>query len=348
VAVLNVLVVNAGSTSLKLSLVRDDDSASEVASLEDAPADVGAVGHRVVHGGERFTGPVPVDDQVVAQLAALDELAPLHNPPARAALAAARRALPDVPHVAVFDTGFHATLPEEASVYPLPARWRDGLGVRRFGFQGISAQWAAEQVPVPRLVVCHLGGGSSVTAVLDGRSVDTTMGFTPLDGLPMTTRSGSLDPGVLVHLLRHGATGVDELERALQSESGLLGLSGSTGHVHELEVAEDAGDDRAALALRVYARRIAQAVAAAAVALGGLDAIAFTGGAGERSARLRGRVCEHLRFLGVELDAAANAATEGGDVAAAGSSMRVAVVHAREDLVIARAVRKALAPTPSR
>jgi acetate kinase len=259
------------------------------------------------------------------------------------AIETARRAIPDRPHVAVFDTAFHATLPDEAATYPLPARWRLELGLHRFGFQGISAQWATERIDVPRLVVCHLGGGSSVTAVRNGRSVDTTMGLTPLEGLPMATRSGSVDPGLLLYLLRQGHAGVDELEHALQHESGLLGLSELSPHVHVLEEAETTGDERARLALAIYTRRIAQAVAAAAVALDGLDAIVFTAGAGERSPRLRARICERLGFLGVELDEEANQAT-GGDVeiAAPTSSVRVAVIASREDLVIARTVRRTL------
>ena len=219
-ATLNVLVVNAGSTSLKLALVGEDGSAQAVASLEEMPAGVDAVGHRVVHGGERFLEPVLIDEAVMAELEAVSELAPLHNAAALEAIEAARQALPDVPHVAVFDTAFHATLPEEAATYPVPVRWRREFGVRRYGFQGLSVQWASEQVPVPRLVVCHLGGGSSVTAVLDGRSVDTTMGFTPLDGLPMATRSGSIDPGLVLYLLRDGHTTVEELEHALAARVG--------------------------------------------------------------------------------------------------------------------------------
>ena len=343
-ALLNVLVVNAGSTSLKLALVDEDGMALTVASLEQAPAGVDAVGHRVVHGGDRFRDPVLIDENVLAELEAVSKLAPLHNPPSLKAIEAARHAFPDRPHVAVFDTAFHATLPEEAATYPLPARWRQELGLRRYGFQGISVQWAAERVPVPRLVVCHLGGGSSVTAVRNGHSVDTTMGFTPLEGLPMATRSGSVDPGLLLYLLRHGHASLDELEHALQYESGLLGLSELSAHVHELEAAEAVGDERARLALAIYARRIAQAVAAAAVAADGLDAIVFTAGAGERSPQHRARVCAHLGFLGVELDPVVNEATIGdGEIAAAASSVRVAVIVSREDLVIARAVRQTLA-----
>jgi acetate kinase len=333
--VTSVLVVNAGSTSLKLSAVGEDEQSEAIASLDAAPEDVVAVGHRIVHGGATFREPVVVDEGVERSLSALTELAPLHNAPALAALEDARRVLPGVPHVAVFDTAFHATLPEEAYTYALPERFREELGIRRFGFHGLSVQWAAEQVRVRRLVVCHLGGGCSVTAVEDGRSVDTTMGFTPLEGVPMATRAGSVDPGALLHLLRAGSMDAESLEHALEHESGLLGLSGRSGSVEEL--AEDS------LAVRVYAYRIASAVAAMAVPLGGLDALVFTAGVGEHSAGVRERVCAPLGFLGVALDAVANAAASpDADVAEPGSTVRVVVLHAREELVVARAVRSLL------
>ena len=349
-AELNVLVVNAGSTSLKLAVVDATGRAREIPSLEKASGEVDAIGHRVVHGGTRFREPRLLDEHVLAELEALVPFAPLHNPPSLEAIAAARRVLPHRPHVAVFDTSFHATLPEEAAVYALPPRWRQGAHeLRRFGFQGISAQWASERVPVARLVVCHLGGGASVTAVRDGRSVDTTMGLTPLEGLPMATRSGSVDPGLLLYLLRHADVSGDELEHALQSESGLLGLSGLSPHVHELEEAAAAGHEGAALALAVYARRIAQAVAAAAAAMDGIDSIVFTAGAGERSPGLRADVCSRLGFLGVRLDPAANKAAHGeGEIGAPGSNVRVVVVAAREELVIAREVRRALTSATAR
>jgi acetate kinase len=329
----NVLVVNAGSTSLKLSVVDADDVSRPVASLADAPA-VAAVGHRVVHGGARFSEPTPINDAVLTELTALIELAPLHNAPAVEAIAAARRALPDATHVAVFDTAFHRTLPDIASTYLLPVRFRD-RGIRRFGFHGLSVQWVAERVPAARLVVCHLGGGSSVTAVRDGRSVDTTMGFTPLEGVPMATRAGSVDPGALLYLLRHGVS-LDELDGALEHESGLTGVAG-TGDVAALE--NDTSPD-AKLALGVYCYRIAQAVAAMATALGGLDALAFTAGVGEHSAAVRAAVCRQLAFLGVSLDENANERADGdAEVGASSSSIRIHVVTAREDVVVARAVR---------
>ena len=329
----DVLVVNAGSTSLKLSVVDADDVSRPVASLVDAPA-VAAVGHRVVHGGARFSEPTRIDDEVLAELTALIELAPLHNAPAVDAITAARKALPDATHVAVFDTAFHKTLPEVASTYLLPARFRD-RDIRRFGFHGLSVQWVAERVPAARLVVCHLGGGSSVTAVRDGRSIDTTMGFTPLEGVPMATRAGSVDPGALLYLLHHGVT-VDELDDALEHESGLTALAGS-GDVAALE---RAGTPEARLALDVYCYRVAQAIAAMATALGGLDALAFTAGVGEHSAAVRAAICSRLAFLGVALDEDANR-NGAGDTAigTSSASVRVQIVIAREDVVVARAVR---------
>lgn len=301
-----VLAVNAGSTSLKLHLVDGDD-----ATAVDGYVDADAVGHRVVHGGERFRAPVVIDDEVEREIEALSSIAPLHNTPALAAIRDARDVLGGVPHVAVFDTTFHATMPSRASTYAVPARWRD-WGVRRYGFHGLSVEWVAEQVPVSRLVVCHLGGGCSVTAVLEGRSVDTTMGFSPLEGVPMATRSGSVDAGALLYLLRERGLSPDELDHALEHESGLLGLGGST------DPRELAGTP----ALELYTYRIAAAVGAMAVALGGLDALAFTGGVGEGSADVRERVCAQLAFLG---------------------DFDVVVVPSREEFVIARAVRRVLA-----
>jgi acetate kinase len=334
VAVLtDVLVVNAGSTSLKLSVVSPDDVSRPVASLDAAPPVV-AVGHRVVHGGDRFTAPTVIDDEVVTDLDSLVELAPLHNAAAIEAIRQARELLPNALHVAVFDTAFHRTLPEVAKTYALPERFRT-RGIHRFGFHGLSVQWVSERVPAARLVVCHLGGGSSVTAVRGGASIDTTMGFTPLEGVPMATRAGSLDPGALLYLLRHGVS-IAELEHALDHESGLTGLAG-TGDVAVLEASDSPS---AALALDVYTYRIAQAVAAMATALGGLDALAFTAGVGEHSARARGEICARLSFLGVALDESANRNAHGeAEISAGGSSITVHVVPAREDAVVARAVR---------
>ena len=260
-----------------------------------------------------------IDDQVEQELQALTELAPLHNAPALAALDKARQALPAVPHVAAFDTAFHATIPDQASTYAVPRRWREDWGIRRYGFHGLSVAWASEQVPVARLVVCHLGGGCSVTAVRDGRSLDTTMGFSPLEGVPMATRSGSIDSEIALHLQRSGKLELEEVEEALERQSGLLGLSGVSARVEELETSDEPG---AQLALSVFTYRVACAVGAMAVALGGIDALVFTGGVGERSARVRDEVAVRLAHLG---------------------EFRVAVVEAREDVVAARAARDLLA-----
>jgi acetate kinase len=267
------------------------------------------------------------------------ELAPLHNAPALAAISRARQMLPDLPHVAVFDSAFHATIPDEAATYALPAQLREDWGIRRYGFHGLSVQWASERERVPRLVVCHLGGGCSVTAVRDGRSVDTTMGFTPLEGVPMATRPGSVDPGVILYLLKHQLT-LEALDRVLEHESGLAGLSGLSGDVRELE---RSNAPAARLALGVFTYRVATAVGAMATALGGLDTVVFTAGIGENSAYVRGAVCERLGFLRVELDTEANAAARpDATVSAAGSSVRVVVLEAREDLIAARAARQLL------
>jgi acetate kinase len=278
------------------------DEAGESTAVDGfEPAD--AVGHRVVHGGARFRDPVVVDDEVTQAIRELSSLAPLHNAPALEAIEEARSALPGVPHVAVFDTAFHATIPAEAATYAVPRRWREDWGIRRYGFHGIAVASVAEQVPVRRLVVCHLGGGCSVTAVLDGRSADTTMGFSPLEGVPMATRSGSVDPGAVLYVLRERGLSVEELDAALEHQSGLKALGGL--------------DDP--LGFAVYTYRVAQAAAAMAVALGGLDVLAFSGGVGENRDDVRRAVAGRLGFLG---------------------EFRVEVVPAREDLVVARAVRE--------
>jgi acetate kinase len=335
-----ILVVNAGSTSLKLSIVDEDGSSRSIDSLEQAATQVDGVAHRVVHGGTRFREPVLIDADVTAALDALAELAPLHNRRGVAAINEAMSALPHLPHVAVFDTAFHRTMPDEASTYALPARWRNDWDIRRFGFHGLSVQWAAEQVRVPRLVVCHLGGGCSVTAVRDGRSADTTMGYSPLEGVPMATRSGSIDAEIVLHLLRTKKLDLDEIEHALESESGLLGLSGETDRVEELERSPS---PEAGLALRVFTYRVASSVAAMASSLDGVDALVFTAGIGEGSASIRRNVCARLRFLGVEIEDEANDnAVPDVDVNAPNAAVRVVVLHAREDVIAARAAQDLL------
>ena len=348
----DVLVVNAGSTSLKLHLVGEGETSERVGSLDDVdPAAIDAVAHRVVHGGEQFRSAVLVDDGVEAEIAQLRSLAPLHNTPALRALDVARRRFPGLPHVAVFDTAFHVTIPPAAATYAVPRRWREEWGVRRYGFHGLSVAWATERAPKVvgrppeglRLVVCHLGGGSSVTAVVDGRSLDTTMGFSPIEGVPMATRSGSVDPGAIVSVLRRSGMDADALDRALNEESGMRGLAGGDGLMLELEQRAQEGDGPAALAVEVFVHRAAGAVAGMAVASGGIDVLAFTAGIGEHSPHVRELICARLAFLGVAIDPGRNAAADGDcDLTAAGSRVGVAVVHAREEVVAARAARALL------
>jgi acetate kinase len=340
-----ILVVNAGSKSLKLYAVDNDELSTPVASFDAAPADLTAVAHRVVHGGSRFRDPVVIDSAVRDEIRELISLAPLHNAPALEVIEAAQRALPRIPHVAVFDTSFHRTIPDEAAVYAVPRSWLDDWGIRRYGFQGLSVEWCAQRVPellghpVDRLVVCHLGGGSSVTAVRSGKSVDTTMGFTPLEGVPMTNRAGSIDPGALLYVLREGYLNVESLDHVLNFESGVEGLAGGGGMI-DVEKRDESGDPDAVLALEVMLHHLAGAVAAMAASAGGLDALAFTAGIGEGSALIRERLCARIGFLGVELDRSLNQnAVPDCDVATERSRVRVLVVRAREELVAARAVR---------
>jgi acetate kinase len=362
----NVLAANTGSSSLKLRLV---DVSDEVAAAADLPAPADpldpaplerflaegpppeAVGHRVVHGGAEFRAPTVLDREGLARLGELGDLAPLHNAPALRVLAALRRLCPDVPHVACFDTTFHAGLPDAAALYALPGGWVERFGLRRYGFHGISHAWATRRAgellgrPAEelRLVTCHLGAGASLAAVERGRSVDTTMGFTPNEGLVMATRSGSVDPGMLVWLLRDAGLALDELAHGLEHESGVLGLSGATSDMREV-VAGERADERDRIALEVYVHRLRAGVAAMAASMGGLDALAFTGGVGEHAPLVRSRACAGLEFLGVALDEALNAAARGdADVSRTGAAAGVVVVESREDLEIARAVRAALA-----
>jgi acetate kinase len=363
---MRVLVVNAGSSSLKLTLLDGEDrviAAREVdaqsgnldqAALSDALDDglgaADAVGHRIVHGGERFVAATLIDHEVEVALRELTDLAPLHQPKSLAALDAVSRQLPNVPAVACFDTAFHAGLPAAAATYALPAAWRERWPIRRYGFHGLSHAWVARRAPAMlgrpanglRLVSCHLGAGASICAIADGRSVDTTMGFTPLEGLVMATRSGSVDPGLLLWLLEHTGMSVSELGDALEHESGLKGLSGSADMRVVLARAAD-GDDRSTLALAVYEHRLRAMIAAMAAALGGIDALVFTGGIGERSAPIRAAAVHPLAFLGLAIDPTRNAAGGECELTADGAATRTLVVQAREDLEIARQTRALLA-----
>jgi acetate kinase len=360
-----ILVVNAGSSTLKLSLVEDDDrtvaareleaprSRIDEGELSEALAGMGAagaVGHRIVHGGRDFTGPVRVDDEVVAALRSLSDLAPLHQPKSLAALEAVSRALPDVPAVACFDTAFHATLPPEAATYALPAAWRERFALHRYGFHGLSHAYAsrraAEMVGARpeglRIVTCHLGAGASLAAVAGGRSVDTTMGFTPLEGLVMATRSGSVDPGLVLWLVERGGLAVDEVADALEHASGLLALAG-TADMREVLARARAGEPDAGLALDVYVHRLRAGIAAMAAAMDGLDVLVFTAGVGERAPAVRAAAAAGLGYLGVALDDSRNEASRpDAEIGAAGAAVRTLVIAAREDLEIARQVRSVL------
>ncbi len=381
----NILTVNAGSSSLKLSVldgadrllaeasvpakrgspvsqVLDDElgrllDAADAADAADAGATyrLAAVGHRIVHGGSDLVAPVVVDEDVRLQLEELCDLAPLHQPTSLAALDAVGRHLPGVPAVACFDTAFHAHIPAVAATYALPREWRRRWPLRRFGFHGLSHAYASRRAAVLldqpleslRLVTCHLGAGASLAAVAGGLSVDTTMGFTPLDGLVMATRSGSLDPGLVLWLEEHVGMPSAELASALEHRSGLFGLGGSAD-LRVVLAAEERGDAEAALAVGVYLHRLRAGVASMVAALGGLDALVFTGGVGEASAVVRSRTASGLGFLGVTVDPAPNEAGRGDrDIGEPGAPVRVLVVTAREDLEIARGVRSAFGAAPS-
>ena len=362
-----VLVVNAGSSSLKLSVLDEADNTlvsetvpapggqADDSALRDVVAKAGqvdAVGHRVVHGGTVFTEPVLVDATVLHKLEALTDLAPLHQPKSLNALRSVSALLPETPTVACFDTAFHATIPPAASTYALPKPWRQRWELRRYGFHGLSHSYAsrrAGELAGPggkqlRLVTCHLGAGASLAAVLDGVSVDTTMGFTPLEGLVMATRSGSVDPGLLVWLEEHVGMPPAELASTLEYRSGLLGLAG-TSDMREILSAEAAGEEDAKLGMGVYLHRLRAGVSAMAASLGGIDALVFTGGVGERSAPVRSRAAAGLAFLGVQVDAGANEADSPGDreVTSSGAAVRTFVIEAREDKEIVRGVRRVLA-----
>ncbi|MDQ3944869.1 MAG: acetate/propionate family kinase [Actinomycetota bacterium] len=364
---MHVVVVNPGSSSLKLHVLDDADEivasrevpvaggrsgSDQVEAFLAAHPDVTAAGVRFVHGGPDLSEAVVVDQKVEDRLEAAADLAPLHDLPALDALRAVRRARPDVAVVACFDTAFFARLPAAAATYAVPWRWIQQWGLRRFGFHGMSHASASRRAPrllgVPagglRLVICHLGAGVSLAAVAGGTPVDTTMGFTPLDGLVMATRPGSVDPGLVLWVQRHGGLSVDDVERALYRESGLAGLSGASGDMREVIAAADAGNERAALALGVYLHRLRAGIASMASAMGGFDAVVFTGGVGENSSRVRGDACSGLGFLGLAVDSERNAADDPGDrdIAAAGSGVPILVIRSREDQEIAREVRRLL------
>ena len=362
---MRILVVNAGSSSLKLRVLDADDRLVDSRDLPAprGPADeaviaaavagfgrIDAVGHRIVHGGTQYSTPVLIDRQVVDRLRTLVDLAPLHQPTSLAALALVSTALPDVPAVACFDTAFHATLPSAAATYALPREWRKRWELRRYGFHGLSHAYASRRAAeilgrspdTLRVVTCHLGAGASLAAVLGGRSVDTTMGFTPLDGLVMATRSGSVDPGLVLWLEEHIGMPSAELAATLEHRSGLLGLAG-TADMRAVIAAAEAADTDARLALDVYLHRLRAGIAAMAASMDGLDALVFTGGVGEHAPAVRAGAARGLAFLGVDVDPHRNM-SPGGDreIGTARATVRSLVIVAREDLQIAHEVRGVL------
>ena len=391
---MNILLLNAGSSSLKATVMDADSGAVIASGLADwagavtrfevmlpggklisgevswrghAPAvrqfiqkaqipDIVAVGHRVVHGGP-FTSAARITPEVRSRLTALADLAPLHNPPSLEALATAESLLPNVPHVAVFDTAFHATLSPEAYTYPVPRSWTRDWGIRRYGFHGLSHAYCARRAAEMlgnrseelRLVICHLGHGCSAAAVRGGKSVDTTMGFTPLDGLMMATRSGAIDPSIVLHVQQHHGLSAAHVESALNRESGLLGVSGVSADMREVLSAAKAGNEQAELALGIYARRVRQAIGAFAVTMGGIDAVVFTAGVGEHSAEVRASICAGLECLGIELSVQANLACRpDADIAGPASHARILVIATREDVTMFREVHETLFASPAK
>ena len=355
---MRILVVNAGSSSLKLSLLGDADrllaehdlegtgGKVDLAALEAAVREAGeldVVGHRVVHGGPRYAGPVRIDDEVETYLQSLVDLAPLHQKPALEAIDAVRRQLPEVPAIACFDTAFHHRMPAAAATYAIPREWRERWSIRRYGFHGLSHAYASRRAaeltgrPLEslRIVSCHLGSGSSLAAIEGGRSVDTTMGFTPLEGLVMGTRAGTVDPGLVLWLIRSGGVDPDAVNEGLEKHSGLLALAGTA------DMKQVLAEGRAAT-LEVYLHRLRALIAAMAAAMGGLDQLLFTGGIGEHAAPIRAGAAAGLGFLGIALDEGLNQGSGDREIGIPGAAVRTLVIAAREDLEIARQVRELL------
>jgi acetate kinase len=338
----------------KLKLEKHADAAARIIDdLQAGPSpalhsveELLAVGHRVVHGGERYTGAVLITPEVKRTIEELTELAPLHNPASLDGIRAVEQALPGIRQVATFDTAFHATLSEAARTYPVPRKWTREWRMRRYGFHGLSHSYCASRAAEImggrnlRLVIAHLGNGASMSAVRDGVCVDTSMGFTPLEGLVMGTRSGSVDPGMLVYALQRKGLDGKALDRALNYESGLLGISGISSDMRQI-LSELPHNPDARLAVEVYVHRIRQTVGAMAATLGGVDALVFTAGVGERSQEIRKRVCENLDYLGLELDRTANETCKpDADIAKPTSKARILVIATREDLTIMRETRR--------
>jgi acetate kinase len=309
-----------------------------------SPSEIDVVGHRVVHGGPHFEDPVLVSPEVKSAVAAVSAFAPLHNRAELEGMEIVEKLLPKVPQVAVFDTGFHKKMPLAAAVYPGPFEWFSG-GIRRYGFHGINHKYCARRAAEilrkdpksMRLVSCHLGNGCSLAAIQDGKSVDTTMGFTPLEGLMMGTRSGSVDPGILTYLIRQNNFSGESLDDLLNQRSGLLGISGLSGDMREILAAIENGHNRAKLAFDIYIHRLQSSIGAMIAVLGGIDGLIFTAGVGENSAEVRAAACANLEYAGIKIDQAKNAQSPPDtDISAINSAVRIMIIAAQEDWEIAR------------
>ena len=307
--------------------------------------EIGAVGHRLVHGGEKFAASVIINDEVIAEVEACNDLAPLHNPANLIGVRACRQIMPDVPMVGVFDTAFHQTMPPKAYLYGIPHQYYQEHKVRRYGFHGTSHNYVSQRVhhlaeldpDNSRVIVCHLGNGASVTAVKNGKSVDTSMGLTPLEGLIMGTRSGDLDPGVIEYIAKKEHMTLEEVLKVLNKESGVLGLSGVSSDFRDLTEAMEQGNEQAAVAVEAFCYRVAKHIGAYTAALNGVDAIVFTAGIGENAAHIRSMVCDYLGFLGITIDEEKNAVRgKETEISTPDSKVAVFVIPTNEELAIAR------------
>ena len=367
---MKILALNCGSASVKFQLVEtapermlgggllenagsyEEAVHTAIGRLPVERREIDAVGHRIVHGGDRFSAPVALDDATALQIEAFSELAPLHTPPNLAGYRAAKAALPHCPHVGVFDTAFHQTLDPHAYLYALPYELCARIGLRRYGFHGTSHRYVAFRFAQLRggkpedfkVVTCHLGNGCSVAAIDGGRSVDTSMGFTPLEGLAMGTRAGDVDAGAVLYLMEKTGLGIAETRTLLNQQSGLLGLSGLTNDMRTLLDASGRGNRRAQLAIDVFCHRVKKYIGAFVAVLGGADAVIFTGGIGENAAPVREQICRSLAALGIAIDTAGNQAARGteANITGAGARTEVWVIPTCEELLIARETQECL------
>ena len=347
-----------GEKSEELRIARDYDEAIEyVLQVLQNPAnnlissidEIDAIGHRVVHGGEKFDKSVFIDEEVIKEIEACIDLAPLHNPAAIAGIRAAQKALPGKPMVAVFDTAFHQSMPPKAYIYQIPYRYYTSYKIRKYGFHGTSHRYVAQRVAdlmnkdikSMKIITCHIGQGSSITAIDGGKSVDTSMGLTPLGGIPMVTRSGDLDPSVVTYIMKKENMNVEQVDSLLNKESGVMGVTGLAPDFRVIEQASNEGNEKSDLAMKMFKYSVASYVAKYAAAMGGIDAIVFTGGVGENQINIRKDVCKQLEFMGVNIDEEANNMRgEEKKVSKSDSKVEVWVVPTNEELMIAKETQR--------